>query len=291
MQIARRLRRQVDEDHVTLAASGIAFQGFIALVPMLVAAVSVYGLVADPDDVVRLIDRIGSTVPAEVSNFLEGQLESIVAANVGALGLGAILGLASGFWSASTGVRYLIEGINLAYDEDADDRAFWKKRGLAMLLTLLFFSFLAVSAALIAFTAGVRGVPGAATTVGAWLVVGGLLMVVLATLYRYAPDRDEPEWIWVSPGAVVTVIGWVAVSFLFSIYVSNFGTYNETYGSLGTIIVTLLWLFATALVVLLGAELNAEIERQTAADSTTGPDDPSGERNATAADEPAHGTS
>ena len=144
----------------------MAFQGFLALVPMLVAAVSIYGLVADPDNVVRLIDRIGSTVPDEVAALLERQLESIVAANAGALGVGALVGLASGLWSASSGVKYLIEGINIAYDEDADDRAFWKRRGIALLLTLLVLGFLGVAATLITLTASSTGAMGLAPATG-----------------------------------------------------------------------------------------------------------------------------
>ncbi len=261
-RIARRLPDQIRDDHVTLSASGVAFQGFLALVPMLVAAVSIYGLVADPDNVVRLIDRIGSTVPDEVAALLERQLESIVAANAGALGVGALVGLASGLWSASSGVKYLIEGINIAYDEDADDRAFWKRRGIALLLTLLVLGFLGVAATLITLTASSTGAMGLALRLVSWVAVAVLLMLVLATIYRYAPDRDEPDWVWVSPGAVFTVVAWLIVSYLFGLYVSNFDTYNETYGSLGAIIVVLVWLYATALVVIVGAEINAEIERQ-----------------------------
>ena len=127
---------------------------------MLVAAISIYGLVADPDNVVRLIDRLGATMPDDVSALLQRQLESIVATNAGALGVGAVVGLASGLWSASTGVGYLVEGINIAYDEDADDRPFWKQRGLAMSLTLLFLAFLGLAATLITITTGMSGPTG-----------------------------------------------------------------------------------------------------------------------------------
>lgn len=265
-RIVRRLPEQLKEDHVTLSASGVAFQGFVALVPLLVAAVSMYGLIADPDNVVRLIDRIGTAVPDDVSALLRTQLESIVAANAGALGIGAVAGIASGLWSATSGVNYLVEGINIAYDEDTDDRPFWKRRGLAFLLALMLLAFLGLAATLIAVAASASGTAGVALQVLAWPVITALLIVVLATIYRYAPDRSEPAWVWVSPGAVFTVIGWLVASYLFSLYVSNFGTYNETYGSLGAIIVVLLWLFATALVILVGAEINAEIERQGSSD-------------------------
>ena len=260
--IARRLPEQLKHDHATLSASGVAFQGFLALVPMLVAAISIYGLIADPDNVVRLIDRVGATMPDEVSALLQRQLESLVAANVGALGFGAVAGMASGLWSASTGVGYLIEGINIAYGADADDRPFWKRRGVAMALTMLLLVFLGLAATLITITAGMSGPAGIAGRVLAWSLVALMLAAVLATFYRHGPDRAEPRWVWVSPGAVFTVVGWLVVSYLFGLYVSNFDTYNETYGSLGAIIVMLVWLFGSAFVVIVGAEVNAEIERQ-----------------------------
>ena len=268
-QILRRISDEIRTDHVTLTASGVAFHAFLALVPSIAAGVSIYGLVADPDRVRQLIGRMGAALPADVAALLQNQLDSIVSSNSGALGVGALIGIGSALWSASSGVGHLIEGINIAYDEDADDRPFWKRRGLAMALTVLFVSAVAAAAAIITLTAGLTGVFGVMLQVAGWLGVAAIFTVLLAVFFRYGPDRDEPRWVWVSPGAVFTVVAWTAASLAFSVYVRNFGSYNETYGSLGAMVVVLLWLFISALVVLLGAELNVEIERQVRDSRTT----------------------
>ncbi|NND74556.1 MAG: YihY/virulence factor BrkB family protein [Ilumatobacter sp.] len=282
--VALRIKDRFAEDHVSLAASGIAFHGFLALIPLLAAAVSIYGLVADPADVANLIGRMRSALPSDAANLIQSQLDTIVAGSAGALGVGAAIGLASGLWSASSGMSHLVEGINIAYDEDADDRPFWKKRLIAVGLTVLFLALLGAAAAIFAVISGVGGFAGIAVQIAGWLVVATLFGAVLAVFYRFSADRDEPEWSWVSPGAIFTVVAWTVSSFAFGVYVSNFGKYNETYGSLGAVIIVLLWLFVSALVVLLGAELNAELERQTGEDSTEGPDEPMGQRGATVAD-------
>lgn len=174
----------------------------------------------------------------------------------------------------------------IADDDDVDNRPFWKKRGLAILLTLLVIAFLAVVATVVGFASRSTGAVGLLLMLVAAVVSAGLLTGVLSVIYRYSPDRDEPEWSWASVGAVVAVVGWL-VSSLFTFYVSNFGSYNETYGSLGAIVVVLLWLFISALMIILGAEINAEMEHQTAQDTTQGPDEPMGSRGAHVADEVA----
>lgn len=284
-QIALRVKDEFGSDHVTLSASGVAFHGFLALVPLIAAAVSIYGLVADPANVRRLIGRLRGAVPDDVASLLENQLDTISTASAGALGVGAVIGILTGLWSASSGVGHLIEGINIAYDEDADDRPFWKRRALAVLLTLLFIALLAVAATVVTLTASVNGVAGVLAQVIGWIFIAVLFGLLLAVFFRFATDRDEPEWVWVSPGAVFSVVAWTIASVGFGIYVSNFGSYNETYGSLGAIVVVLMWLFISATVVIVGAELNAEIERQTDHDSTQGPEQPKGQRDAVVADD------
>lgn len=282
--IAIRVKDEFKTDHVSLSASGVAFHAFLSLAPLLVAGVSIYGLVADPSNVTKLADRLGSSVPDAVSNLIEEQLTSVVNAGSGALGIGAIIGVLAALWSASSGVGHLMEAINIAYDEDVDDRPFWKRRGLAILLTLLIIAFLAVVATILGFATAMSGVVGILLAIAAAVVSAVLLMGLLAVIYRYSPDRDEPEWSWVSVGAAVAVVGWLIASALFAFYVTNFGSYNETYGALGAIVVVLLWMFITALMILIGAEINSEMERQTEHDTTAGGDEPIGTRDAEAAD-------
>ena len=282
--VTLRVRDEFAADHLSLSASGVAFHAFLSLAPLLVAAVSIYGLFADPSNVTSLVDRLGPSVPDELSALIEQQLDSVVNAGSASLGIGAVVGVLAALWSASSGMSHLMEAINIAYDEDVDDRPFWKKRGIAIALTVLFIVFLAVVATILSFAVASTGAVGVLFVIVAAVVSAVLLMGVLAVIYRYGTDRDEPEWSWVSVGAAVAVVGWLIASAGFSLYVTRFGSYNETYGSLGAIVVVLLWMFITALVVLVGAEFNAELEHQTAHDTTDGSDQPIGERDAEMAD-------
>ena len=186
-------------------------------------------------------------------------------------------------------MSHLVEAIDLAYDED-ETRPFVKRRGLALLLTVGAIVFILVTILIIAVLPALVADTGLGTParvfVGivrwALLLVG--MLAALAIVYRYAPDRDEPKWTWVSSGAIVATAMWLAGSALFAVYANNFGKYNETYGSLGAVVVLMLWLWLTAMCVIIGAELNAELEKQTAHDTTKGPELPMGARKAEAAD-------
>jgi membrane protein len=251
--------------------------------------VSVYGLVADPADIQRNIDDVLSAAPTEVRELVSSQLETIVESEPSGLRVGAIIGLLVALWSASSGVKHLIGAINVAYDED-EGRGFLKLRGLALAMTLGGILLLAVAvAALVVLPSalddsGSTGVARTTLLVVRWPIFALIALVALAVIYRWAPDRDRPKWRWTSAGAVFATVVWVIASIGFSIYTANFGNYNETYGALGAIVVVMLWLFITAYVVIAGAELNAELERQTVVDSTAGPSRPLGERDAYAAD-------
>ncbi|WP_420452860.1 YihY/virulence factor BrkB family protein [Ilumatobacter sp.] len=282
--IALRVKDEMKTDHVTLSASGVAFHLFLALAPGLAAAVSIYGLVADPANVTSLADRLGSSVPEALSTLIEDQLGAVVSSDSGALGVGAAIGILLAVWSASSGMTNMIEAINIAYDEDPDDRPFWKKRGIALGFTVLFIVFVALIGTLLGLAAAMSGALAIVLGVGAAVLSGVLFAVLLSVFYRYGPDRDDPEWSWASVGAVIAVVLWLIASAAFSFYVANFGSYNETYGALGAIVVVLLWLFISALVVMVGAEINAEMEHQTTSDTTKGPEQPIGDRDATVAD-------
>jgi membrane protein len=287
--VAVRVKSQIKEDDVPLLAAGVAFFALLALVPTLVALVSVYGLVADPADIQRNIDDVLSAAPTEVRDLVSSQLESIVESEPSGLRVGAVIGLLVALWSASSGVKHLIGAINLAYDED-EGRGFFKLRGLALGMTLGGILLLAVAvAALVVLPSslddgGSTGAVRTALMIIRWPIFAAIALVALAVIYRWAPDRDAPKWRWASPGALFATVLWVIASIGFSIYTANFGDYNETYGALGAIVVVMLWLFITAYVVIAGAELNAELERQTAVDSTAGPSRPLGQRDAYAAD-------
>ena len=292
--VAVRLKGQLKEDDVPLLAAGVAFFTLLALVPALVALVSVYGLVADPSDVQRLTEDALQAAPTEVQDLVTAQLDSVVNSQPSGLRVGAIVGVVVALWSASSGMQHLMGALTLAYDE-TDDRKFFRLRGVALALTIGSVVVFALAlAGMVAPNAlddsGAQGTARAVLLVVRWLVLAVIAMVALSVLYRFAPDRDAPRWRWVSPGAVLATVVAVVASIAFSIYTANFGKYNETYGALGAIVVLMLWLYLIAYAVILGAELNCELERQTAVDTTRGRERPLGERGAYAADTIGHST-
>src|SRR5512132_3855831 len=285
--MAKRTRKEVKADQVPLLAAGVAFYVLLALFPAIIAGVSIYGLVADPQTVRDQINQLAQTLSPETATLIGQQIQQVTSSAGGALGLATVIGILTALWSASSGMKALITGVNLAYDE-TEGRKFVKLRGLSILLTLGAMVLLGVALALIV---GFPAVPDSWPTVLVWaaailrfVLLAVLLMAGLAALYRYAPDRDKPKWGWASPGSVVATLLWVLASVGFSIYVNAFGNYNKTYGALAGIIILMFWLYLTAFVVLVGAELNAEMELQTAKDTTAGPEQPLGERDAQAAD-------
>jgi membrane protein len=291
IQIARRSLKEMGRDHVTLLAGGVAYSWFLSLFPGLIAAVMIYGLVTDPAQVQEQIDSMASGLPQAAQELLSTQLRSIASSSSGSLSFGLIFSIALALWSASAGMAGLVEATNIAYDEE-EGRNFFVKRGLALLLTLGFIVFLAISIGLVAVvpivldSLGLGVIATVAAQIARWGGLIVLMVVALALLYRVGPDREAPKFAWVSQGAITATVLWVIASIGFSFYVDNFGSYGETYGSLAGVIVLLLWLWITAVVVLLGAEINAETEGQTRKDSTTGPEKPMGERDAVKADEP-----
>jgi len=289
--VLRRTFREIGRDHLTLLAGGVAYAWFLALFPGLVAAVMTYGLVTDPAQVGQQIDELSTGLPADAQSLLTDQLRSIASGSEQGLGIALAVSIALALWSASAGVAGLVEAVNIAYDED-ETRGFIRKRALALLLTLGFLVFIATAIGLVAVVPvvlaelGLGPVAEVAVQVVRWGGLVLLAMVALGMVYRLGPDRDAPKVRWVSTGTVTATLLWVAASVGFSFYVDNFGSYGETYGSLAGVVVLLLWLWITALVVLIGAELNGESEAQTARDTTVGPSQPMGERGAVKADTP-----
>ena len=289
LQIVKRAWRESKTDQVPLLAAGVAFFAFLSLFPAMIASVMVYGLLADPQTVARQAEELSKALPSDAASLITDQMEAITSTPQQSLGLGLLVALVLALWSASGGVGNVITAINVAYDED-ETRGFVKRKGLALALTLGAILFATVAITLIAVAPAVLDAvfPDGAIRVvleaGRWLGLLVAVAVALAVLYRYAPDRDNPRFSWVSVGAAVSTLIWLLASLGFSLYVDNFGSYGETYGALAGVVVLLLWLWITAFVVLLGAEINAEAEQQTVADTTVGPPEPLGERGAVKAD-------
>jgi membrane protein len=287
MDIAKRTAKEVKADQVPLLSAGVAFYSLLALFPAIIAGVSIYGLVADPATVRDQIAKLTETLSPETATLVGEQLKQVTSGAGGALGVATVVGILTALWSASSGMKALITGVNLAYDE-TETRKFVKLRGLALLLTLGAMVLMGIALATIV---GYPPIADNLPTVLRWVlaivrfvILGGLLVVGLAVLYRYAPDRDKPKWTWVSGGSGIATLLWVLATVGFSLYANFFGNYNKTYGALAGVIILMFWLFLSAFVVLVGAELNTEMELQTAKDTTAGPTKPMGDRDAHAAD-------
>lgn len=288
-----RVKEQLSRDRLSIIAAGVAFYGLLAVFPALGALVALYGLLFDPQQVTEQVSALSGMLPPQAADILLGQLRDLTSTSSTALSLGAIGALAIAFWSASAGIRTLMEALNVAYDEE-EKRGFLRFYGTALLLTLA--AILGVILAIAAVVAlpvaiqflGLSTLLQGVISYARWPILAVTMLLGLAIVYRYGPSRDQPRWAWVSWGAVLATALWLAGSALFSLYVTSFADYNKTYGSMGAVVILLTWFLLTAYAVLLGAEVNAEMERQTYRDTTRGKEEPMGSRRAYAADTVGH---
>lgn len=287
--ILLRANEAMSRRNLSLIAAGAAFYAFIAIPSALAALVSLYGMMFDPAEVSRQLQSLAGLLPDEALQLLSDQLRSLTSKSSTTLSASFVVGLAVALWSARSGASSMITALNVAYDEQ-EQRSYVRFQIAALGLTLGGVLFAILALGLIAVLPAVVGIlPFGASgkmvaSILRWPILVGLLMIALAAAYRIGPCRAEPRWRWVSWGAVAATIVWLAGSALFSIYVSYFGSYDKSYGSLGAVVVLLMWLYLSSFVVLLGAQFNAEIEHQTARDSTTGQPLPLGRRGAAMAD-------
>lgn len=281
---------EMNDDNLSLIAAGVAFYTLLGMVPGLAALVSVYGLFADPGDVQRFIDDLRIFLAPEIIKLLSDMLHNVAANSNATLGLSFAISLGLALWSAKAGAGAMMIALNVAYDE-REKRGWFHSTLTALGITAGGVLFLITALVLIAFIPIFLKLfpflPDSTRNLlayGRWPLLALMLMVALSALYRLAPSRERAQWTWVSWGAVIATVAWMAMSVGFSLYVSNWGSYDKTYGSLGAVVVLLMWFYLSTLIVLLGAELNAEMEHQTAIDTTTGTPMPMGLRNAEMAD-------
>lgn len=289
-QVLKRTWTEAGEDNIGLVAAGVAFYGFLAIVPLLGSVVLLYGLIADTDTVLRDIRTLVTTLPAYVAKLLAQQLVEVVTASTGKKGLGLVVALGLALFGARNGAASLITALNIAYEE-RETRGLIRQTLLALGITAtgVFLAFIAVLAiaALGHLEALLPAIPDPILVLGkvlayALLAIGGAAGA--ATLYRYGPDRAHARWVWLTPGSLFAAVGWLLLSLVFGIYVANVDDYSATYGSLSAIVVLLTWLYLSSYILLVGAELNAELEHQTARDTTQGGETPLGTRDAWVAD-------
>jgi membrane protein len=287
--IVKRLLADIGRDNVSLMAAGVAFYGLLSLAPGFTALVSLYGLMFDPSQVQAQVAAMEGMIPEEARRLIADQLTTIVQGSSSTLGVSFIVSLALAIWSANSGTSALMQALNVAYGE-REKRNVLRYYGTALVLTAAAVLFGIVSLVLVAIIPAAFGL----LPLGEfgkelvdwirWPVLTILFAAGLSVGYRYAPSRNEARWSWVSSGAIAATIVWIIGSALFSLYVEKFATYNKTYGSLGAVVVLLMWFWLSAYAVLLGAELNAEMEHQTGRDTTDPPKKPMGRRGAYVAD-------
>ena len=275
-------------DNVSIIAAGLALYALLAVFPALAAAVSIYGLFASPTDIAQHMQSVAATLPPDAAAILERQVHDL-SRREQALSIGVVVGILLALWSARKGMVALITATNVAYDEE-EKRGFVKQLLVSLAFTVgAVLGFLAVLALGVAVPVGLALLPlgPAAETVlliARWALLFAVAIVGLAIIYRFAPDRREAKWQWVTPGSLIAATLWLGGSLLFALYVRNWGSYGDTYGALGSVIVLLMWFYLTGYVVILGAEINSELARQTRHETTEGAPKPMGRRGAYSAD-------
>ncbi|MCB8835992.1 YihY/virulence factor BrkB family protein [Aurantimonas sp. VKM B-3413] len=277
------------EDRVMLIAAGATFYLLLALFPAFAVFVSLYGIVNDPATISQHIVFVGQFLPAAGTELLQAQLDNLTKQNPASLSIGFLTSLLFALWSANNGIKTLFEAMNVAYGEN-EQRSFVKLNLVALCFTLgaIFLGIVLIAAIgvipVVMSIVGLGGMTETLISVGRWPLVFALIVGAIAMIYRFGPSRNRAQWKWVVGGAVLTAIVWLIASITFSWYLQNFANYNATYGSLGAVVGFMMWVWVSSLIFIVGAEINAEMEHQTARDTTDAPDKPIGHRGARVAD-------
>lgn len=288
-QVIRRTYREVSSDRINLVAAGCAFWATLALFPAISTLISIYGIVFDPLTVEPQLEGIREFVPPAAFALIADRVHSLVLRPTSSLGLTALFTTAITLWSTATGMKSMISALNLAYEE-REKRSILRFQLVGLAMTLCAIIGAALGLTLLVFLPVAIGFVGL-SAYNKVLVQGGSLALLvlfvalaLSLLYRYGPCRRAARWKWVTPGSLLATALWLIASVLFSYYVGHLASYDATYGPLGAVAGVMVWFWVSAYVVLLGAELNAELELQTSRDTTEGPPRPIGRRGAYVAD-------
>ncbi|MFW2830584.1 YihY/virulence factor BrkB family protein [Sphingomonas sp. ID0503] len=289
-EIAVRVWNATGDNNIAILAAGVAFYAFLAFVPLLGAMIMTYGLVADPATVADHMRTIIDLVPRDAAKLIYDQLLSVTTTAAEKTGFGLVFALLISIYGAMRAASGIMVALNVIYDQH-EHRNLLVTTGISALITVGAV-FVGVTGVLSASILGylqdlVSGLgPVAATMIKlvTWVIAGGLASIGIAVTYRIGPDRADAKWRWLTLGSMLATLMWLVATIGFGFYAARFGDYNATYGSLGAVVVLLMWLFVSAYAILLGAAVNAEVERQTLRDSTTGRERPIGKRGATVAD-------
>jgi len=278
------------KDDIGLIAAGVAFYGFLAIVPTLAVFVLGYGLFADPQTVSEHLRLLFALLPQDAATLIGDQLVSVTSAATKKTGLGVVTATALSLYGVMSGAGAIIKALNVAYDEK-ETRSVLRVTWLALRVSVAIICVAVCSALAIGALAWAEALIPAAppavillVRVAFWCFAALATVVMVSTIYRYAPNRARARWRWLTAGSAFATLGWLGTSLGFGFYAANFANYNATYGALSAVVVTLMWLYLSAYILLLGAEFNAEIEHQTAIDTTVGAPKPMGDRRAYVAD-------
>lgn len=286
--ILKRVFAKFLDDRVMTEAAGVTFYALLALFPALAALVSVYSLFADPSTIQRTLESVNGVVPGGGMDILSQQLHALTSKQNTTLGIGLIVGLLTSLWSANSGIKSLFDALNIVYEE-REKRGYVRRTMLSFAFTIGAIVFIMVALAgtvvvpAVLSAVGLGGTTALLLEYGRWPVLLIVVAAFLAFVYRFGPSRAHARWQWVSWGSVFAAVIWVCASLLFSFYVANFGSYNKTYGTLGAAVGFMTWIWISSMIVLIGGLLNAEMEHQTARD-TTNTGRPMGQRGAVKAD-------
>jgi membrane protein len=273
--IVLRFYQNISKHRVVLVAAGIAFYSILALFPAIAALVALYGLFADPATIAGQLDKISGFVPEGATDVVRDQLNRLAAQGGSTLGVAFIVGLAVSLWSANAGIKSLFDGLNIVYSEE-EKRGLIKLNLLSLAFTTATILFVLLSLAAIVVVPFIINFFGLAeftnliVRIARWPLLLVVVAFAFAVLYRYGPYRRKAQWRWITWGSAFAAVAWLAASILFSWYVANFGSYNKTYGSLGAIIGFMIWIWLSTIVILIGAEIDAEMEHQRKRATTTG---------------------
>jgi membrane protein len=280
---------EIFDDRLLSVAAGVAFYALLALVPGLSVLVSLYGFVADPQHLSGQLKPLLDVLPEAGAQIVAEQVMRIAAKSTNALSFYLLISLSVAGWSANAAVKAMFDALNVIYDE-TEKRSFLRFNALSLVTTISAIAFLLMILFTVAILPAILSWTPYQTLLEQvlWLVRWPVFLVVaiaaIAMLYRIGPSRRAPRFPWVLPGATVAALAWVGASYLFGWYVSTLSDYTATYGSLAAIVVFMTWLWLSVTIVLIGAEINAELEHQTARDTTQGPPKPLGARGAVVAD-------
>jgi membrane protein len=293
VEILKRVWNKTGSDNISLMAAGVAFYGFLSIVPFVGALVMTYGLIADPSSIADHMRTVITLVPRDAAKLILDQIISLVTTASTKKGIGLAVALLISIYGATRASGAVIMALNVVY-EQPERRSIIRTTLLSFVLIIGavligILGILAASAvALVGKLAeGLGPVAGVAVSIATWLIAGTLASLAIAAAYRYAPDRSDARWRWLTMGSALATLLWLIATLGFGAYAATLGNYNATYGSLGAVVVLLMWLYVSSYAILLGAEINAETERQVSRDTTTGHARPIGQRGATVADQVA----